>query len=101
MELISPLDAMFLLGESREHPMHVAGLQVFEPPEGAGPDYIRDIYQDLVASDDVSRTFRKHPAELLGGIANLTWPSTAISTSNTTCAAQHYPRRAGYANCWN
>jgi len=73
MELISPLDAMFLLGESREHPMHVAGLQVFEPPEGAGPDYIRDIYQDLVVRDDVSRTFRKHPAELMGGIANLTW----------------------------
>ena len=73
MELISPLDAMFLLGESREHPMHVAGLQVYEPPAGAGPDYIRDIYQDLVMRDDVSRTFRKHPAELLGGIANLTW----------------------------
>lgn len=31
MELIAPLDAMFLLSESREHPMHVAGLQVFEP----------------------------------------------------------------------
>ena len=73
MELISPFDAMFLLGESREHPMHVAGLQVFEPPEGAGPDYIRDIFQELVMRDDVSRTFRKHPAELLGGIANLTW----------------------------
>ena len=29
MELIAPLDAVFLLGESREHPMHVAGLQVF------------------------------------------------------------------------
>ena len=73
MELISPFDAMFLLGESREHPMHVAGLQVFEPPEDAGPDYIRDIFQELVVRDDVSRTFRKHPAELLGGIANLTW----------------------------
>ena len=72
MELISPLDAMFLLGESREHPMHVAGLQVFEPPDGAGADYVRDIYQELVVRDDVSRTFRKHPAELLGGIANLT-----------------------------
>ena len=73
MELIAPLDAVFLLGESREHPMHVAGLQVFEPPEGAGGDYLRDIYQELVVRDDVSRTFRKHPAELLGGVANLTW----------------------------
>ncbi|MCW1957837.1 MAG: wax ester/triacylglycerol synthase family O-acyltransferase [Mycobacterium sp.] len=73
MELISPLDSMFLLGESREHPMHVGGLQLFEPPEGAGPDFLRDIYQQLITRDDVAPTFRKHPAELLGGIANLTW----------------------------
>jgi len=73
VELISPVDSMFLLAESREHPMHVGGLQLFEPPEGAGPDFLRDIYQGLIASEDVTPTFRKHPAELLGGIANLTW----------------------------
>lgn len=73
MELISPVDSMFLLGESREHPMHVAGLQLFRPPEGAGPEFIRDLYRDVVERDDVAPTFRKHPAELLGGIANLTW----------------------------
>ena len=75
MELISPVDSMFLLAESREHPMHVAGLQLFEPPEGADADYIRSLYQDLVGRDDVSPTFRKHPAEFLGGIANLIWAS--------------------------
>lgn len=73
MELISPVDAMFLLGESREHPMHVAGLQLFEPPDGAGPEFLRDLYQTVISRDDVAPTFRKHPAELLGGIANLTW----------------------------
>jgi len=73
MELISPVDSMFLLAESREHPMHVAGLQLFEPPEGAGPEFLRDIYQRVLATADVAPTFRKHPAELLGGIANLTW----------------------------
>ncbi|MBU3749177.1 MAG: wax ester/triacylglycerol synthase family O-acyltransferase [Mycobacterium sp.] len=73
MELISPLDSMFLLSESREHPMHVAGLQLFEPPKGAGPEFLREVYQDLIDSDDVAPTFRKHPAEFLGGIANLTW----------------------------
>ena len=73
MELISPLDSLFLLGESREHPMHVAGLQLFEPPKGAGREFLHDLYQDVLARDDVSPTFRKHPAELLGGIANLTW----------------------------
>lgn len=73
MELISPVDAMFLLGESREHPMHVAGLQLFEPPNGSGSDFLREIYQDLIEREDVAPTFRKHPAELLGGIANVTW----------------------------
>ena len=73
MELISPVDSMFLLGESREHPMHVAGLQLFEPPKGAGPEFIRELYDTVIARDDVAPTFRKHPAELMGGIANLTW----------------------------
>ena len=62
MELIAPLDAMFLLSESREHPMHVAGLQVFEPPGGAGGDYLRDIYQQLV----VRRTPRRSRQPELG-----------------------------------
>ena len=31
MRLISPTDSMFLLTESREHPMHVGGLQLFKP----------------------------------------------------------------------
>ncbi len=64
---------MFLMAESREHPMHVGGLQLFEPPADAGPDYVREMYQDLVRRDDVALTFRKHPSELFGGIANLAW----------------------------
>jgi len=73
MELISPTDSMFLLAESREHPMHVGGLQLFELPDGAGPDFLADIYTEMLAHSDVQPTFRKHPGELLGGIANLAW----------------------------
>ncbi|MCV7176707.1 WS/DGAT/MGAT family O-acyltransferase [Mycolicibacterium sphagni] len=73
MELISPADSMFLLAESREHPMHVGGLQLFELPEGAGPEFLADIYAEMLAHTDVQPTFQKHPGELLGGIANLTW----------------------------
>jgi len=73
MELISPLDSMFLMAESREHPMHVGSLQLFEPPGGIGPDFLRDVHQELLSREDVAPTFRKHPAELLGGIADLTW----------------------------
>ncbi len=68
-----PTDAIFLLGESREHPMHVGGLQLFEPPPGAGRGFVRDLYKSLAAQRDFQPTFRKHPASFVGGIANLGW----------------------------
>ncbi len=64
---------MFLIGESREHPMHVAGLQLFEPPSDAGPDFVRDLYEAMIKHDHFQPTFRKHPAILFGGISNLAW----------------------------
>jgi diacylglycerol O-acyltransferase len=74
MKLISPTDSMFLLGESREHPMHVGGLGVYEPPDGmSGSDFLRDLHREMVENQDFQPTFRKHPATLLGGIANIGW----------------------------
>ena len=34
---IDPTSAAFLLAENRSQPMHVGGLQLFEPPADAGP----------------------------------------------------------------
>jgi diacylglycerol O-acyltransferase / wax synthase len=73
MKLISPLDSIFLLGESREHPMHVGGLQLFKPPEDAGPDFKRDVYEAMLACDDIQPTFRKRPAMGLGGVSSVAW----------------------------
>ena len=70
---MSPADSMFLLAESREHPFHVGGLQLFEPPEGAGPEFVRELYEGMVTQRDFQPTFRKHPATLFGGIANIGW----------------------------
>lgn len=68
-----PTDSVFLLGESREHPMHVGGLQLYQPPEGAGRGYVREFYDQLVAQRDFQPTFLKRPATFWGGIANLGW----------------------------
>ncbi|MGV0624898.1 WS/DGAT/MGAT family O-acyltransferase [Mycolicibacter minnesotensis] len=73
MALMSPTDSMFLFTESREHPMHVGGLMLFEPPEGAGPEFVAEIYQGLRGARDLQPAFRKRPATLLGGIANVGW----------------------------
>ena len=74
MELISPTDALFLIGESREHAMHVGSLQLFEPPEDAGPHFVRESYEAMLGCTEVQPAFRKHPA-FFGGVTNLAWSS--------------------------
>ncbi|MFF0339875.1 wax ester/triacylglycerol synthase family O-acyltransferase [Kribbella sp. NPDC004875] len=77
MTAVGPLDAMFLGGESREQPMHVGGLMLFELPEGAGRDHVfpdrsRDfvsrLFEDLVAGPEVNPLFarrvRNRPVDL-------------------------------------
>jgi len=73
MQLMSPLDWVMLSAESREHPMHVAGLQLFRPPPGAGPEFVRDVYQEMLAHRQTQPTFRKLPARILGGLPSLAW----------------------------
>lgn len=77
MTAVGPLDAMFLLGESREQAMHVGGLMVFDLPEGAGRDhvfpegsrdYVSRLYHDMVADQPVNPLFarrvRNRPLDL-------------------------------------
>jgi WS/DGAT/MGAT family acyltransferase len=52
--------------------MHVGGLQLFKPPDGAGPEFVREVYEDMLSCTDVQPTFRKRPA-FLGGITNVAW----------------------------
>ena len=73
MKLMSPMDSMFLIGESREHPMHVGGLQLFTPPDGAGPEFMLEIYAAMLACGDIQPAFRKHPAKRIGGFTNMAW----------------------------
>ena len=44
---LNALDLSFVLMETRQTPMHVAGLQTFRPPEGARRDLPRQIYEYL------------------------------------------------------
>jgi WS/DGAT/MGAT family acyltransferase len=72
MEPISPTDALFLIGESREHPMHVGSLQLFKPPADAGPEFVRDSYQAMLGCTDVQPVYRKRPT-FFGGLTNVAW----------------------------
>ncbi len=49
---LNPLDASWLLVESRDTPMHVAGLIPFSMPPGAPDDYLRQLMQELRSSTE-------------------------------------------------
>ncbi len=59
MGLMPVTDSMFMLPETREQPMHVGGLQVFQLPEGAGPDWLHEVYARSVQVTDVAPAFRR------------------------------------------
>lgn len=61
MALMPVNDAMFMVPESREQPMHVGGLQLFDLPAGAGKDYLGELYRSVLEVNDVAPLFRKRP----------------------------------------
>jgi diacylglycerol O-acyltransferase / wax synthase len=77
MPLMPVTDSMFLLVESREHPMHVGGLQLFKKPDGAGPEYLRDIRRNLLDSDNMRSVFRRRPARPVNTLGHVAWTTDA------------------------
>jgi WS/DGAT/MGAT family acyltransferase len=66
-------DAMFFVPESREQPMHVGSLQLFTPPQGAGPDYLTSLYQQALLATDVALPFRRRPHRAITTLGQWTW----------------------------
>src|SRR3954447_8082657 len=73
MGLMSPVDSMFLIPESREQPMHVGSLQLFELPEGADRGLIRETYESMLTMTDVAPLFRRRPHRSLATAGQWAW----------------------------
>jgi len=73
MAMMPVTDSMFLLAESREHPMHVGGLQLFELPDGAGPDYVSEFHRQLLSLVDVRPLFRRRPRGPVSSVGQFAW----------------------------
>ena len=73
MGMIAPMDAAFLIQEAREHPMHVAGLQLFHKPPGANRDYVGKLYRELLTFDEVAPMFARRPRDPVSSVGNLWW----------------------------
>jgi diacylglycerol O-acyltransferase len=74
MKRFAPPEAVvFMLLESDDYPMHIGGMQVFAPPEGADPEFAREIYQAMRAYTDVEAMFAGHPGRKRRGASILRW----------------------------
>jgi WS/DGAT/MGAT family acyltransferase len=73
MALMPITDAMFMLPERREQPMHVGSLQLFRLPEGAGVDWVRDTYESMLTSTEVRALFRRRPVRSLRTLGAWAW----------------------------
>lgn len=60
MQRLSALDATFLYLESPKTPMHAAGLQLFELPEGGGASFYEDLRKHLLERAHLIPLFHRH-----------------------------------------
>ncbi len=66
MNALSPTDSAFLWMETRNQPMHVAGLNIFTPPPGAGPNFIADLLADWGKYLSARPPFNQRPVLRMG-----------------------------------
>lgn len=66
-------DALFLLAEARQRPMHVGGLQLFRPPTDAGPHHVGEVYRDAVEQQQVKGRLRLRPVSTLPLVGPWGW----------------------------
>jgi diacylglycerol O-acyltransferase / wax synthase len=66
MHALSPTDSAFMWLETRNQPMHVAGLNIYTPPKGAGPDYVAKLLADWGKHLVAHAPFNQRPLMKMG-----------------------------------
>ena len=85
---MSPTSSMFLLAETRENPMHVASLQLFEPPEGSTALDVRALFEHAIEANEVAPLFLKRPKRSVTSLGQWGW------TTDESFDLEHHVRRS-------
>jgi len=59
-------DSLFLLAESRQTPMHVGGMLLFEPPTGVGPGWLAEQYRASLEPTEIDPRLSRRPYRVAG-----------------------------------
>ena len=70
---MDPTAQGFMIAESRKTPMHVGGLHLYTPPDGAGSEWARDTYERFLQNDDVAPLYLKRPHRSLTTAGTWFW----------------------------
>jgi len=73
---LGALDAAFLLAETRQTPMHIAGLQTFKIPDGAPRHFVSELFAELRSHPVTAIPFTYRLAGGLGGKLLPRWEVT-------------------------
>jgi len=73
MGMMPITDAVFLVPEGREQPMHVGSLQLFDLPEHAGRDWVPQLYERMLAATEIRPLFRRRPVRSLRSLGSWSW----------------------------
>lgn len=73
MRLVPPTDSLYLWAESPRSPAHVIALQIFEPPPGAGPELLDELYAAMTDRDAVKPAFRRRPYRSAATAGQYAW----------------------------
>ena len=68
-----PTSSLFLLAETREHPMHVGGLQLFQPPDGADSRDMMKTFEPLIEHSEVAPVFQKRARRSVTSLGQWGW----------------------------
>lgn len=66
VKALSPTDSSFLWMETRNQPMHVAGLNLYTPPKDAGPNFVSDLLQEWSQHLQALPPFNQRPVLRMG-----------------------------------
>lgn len=66
MRALSPTDSGFLWLETRNQPMHVAGLNIYTPPPGSGPEFVQEMLAEWAQHAKALPPFNLRPVLRMG-----------------------------------
>ncbi|TCN55780.1 WS/DGAT/MGAT family acyltransferase [Rhodococcus sp. SMB37] len=98
---MSPTDSMFLLGESREHPMHVGGLILFTPPDGGDAPDMRAAFDRALGEPDADPLWSRRPVRSLATLGQWAWEEDEHFDLSHHVRYDALPTPGGLDELWN